>query len=140
MSEPEKRTDESGVNGSGGDDHRGESLTGSTSPGVKRIEAISRHLTLPLRVILFVGIFIVAYVYSLDISLRYAYQPTATDSFSTHSLLATISVLRSVIAAAAQPLCAKTADVFGRMELLLLSTLFYVLGTIVDATSRGVEA
>ena len=115
-------------------------LTGSTSPGVKRMDAIAQHINLPGRVILFVGIFIVAYVYSLDISLRYAYQPTATDSFSTHSLLATISVLRSVIAAAAQPTSAKIADVFGRMELLLVSILFYVVGTIVDATSNGVEA
>lgn len=115
-------------------------LTGNTSPGVRRMEAIAQHINFPSRVILFVGIFIVAYVYSLDISLRYAYQPTATDSFSTHSLLATISVLRSVIAAAAQPTSAKIADVFGRMELLLLSIFFYVIGTIVDATSGGVEA
>lgn len=116
------------------------SLTGSTSPGVRRMEAVAQHINLPGRIILFVGIFIVAYVYSLDISLRYAYQPTATDSFSTHSLLATVSVLRSVIAAAAQPTSAKIADVFGRIELLLLSIVFYVIGTIVDATSHGVEA
>lgn len=113
-------------------------LTGSTSPGVKRIEALSQHINLTARVILFIGIFIVAYVYSLDISLRYAYQPVATDSFQTHSLLATISVLRSVIAAAAQPTSAKIADVFGRIELLAVSIVFYVVGTIVDATSTGV--
>ncbi|OAQ61767.1 siderochrome-iron transporter (Sit1) [Pochonia chlamydosporia 170] len=124
-----------------GDDHdESVSLFGSTSPGVRRMEAVAQHINLPGRVILFVGIFVVAYVYSLDISLRYAYQPTATDSFSTHSLLATISVLRSVIAAAAQPTSAKIADVFGRIELLLLSIFFYVIGTIVDATSNGVEA
>ena len=93
-------------------------LTGSTSPGVRRIEAISKHITWSGRIVLFVGIFVVAYVYSLDITLRYAYQPTGTDSFSTHSLLATITVLRSVIAAAAQPACAKIDDVFGRTELL----------------------
>lgn len=51
--------------------------------------------------LLFVEIFIAAFVYSLDISLKYAYQPTATDSFSSHSLLATISVLRVVITSAA---------------------------------------
>src|ERR1700760_3525376 len=82
-------------------------LTGSTSPGVKRIEAISRHITFSGRILLFVGIFIIAYVYSLDITLRYAYQPTATNSFNTHSLLATVTVLRSVIATAAQPVSAK---------------------------------
>ncbi|KAJ6440299.1 siderochrome-iron transporter (Sit1) [Purpureocillium lavendulum] len=127
-------------NGSLAHDNQPVAITGSTSPGVKRIEAIAQHINLPGRVILFVGIFVVAYVYSLDITLRYAYQPTATDSFSTHSLLATISVLRSVIAAAAQPTSAKIADVFGRMELLMLSILFYVVGTIVDATADGVKA
>lgn len=111
-----------------------------TSLGVRRIEAVARHISLVDRVLLFVGIFIVAYVYSLDISLRYAYQPTATDSFSSHSLLATISVLRSIIASAAQPTAAKIADVFGRIELLLLSIVFYVVGTIVDATSDGVKS
>lgn len=55
-------------------------------------EAVAQHITL-VGVVLFVEIFIVAHVYSLDISLKYAYQPTATDSFSSHSLLATISVL-----------------------------------------------
>ena len=113
-------------------------LTGSISPGVKRIEALSQHISCTERVILFIGIFIVAYVYSLDISLRYAYQPVATDSFQTHSLLATISVLRSVIAAAAQPTSAKIADVFGRIELLAVSIVFYVVRTIADATSTGV--
>ncbi|TQV93856.1 hypothetical protein V2A60_003984 [Cordyceps javanica] len=115
-------------------------LTGSTSPGVRRMELIARHLTPTTRAVLFVGIFVVAYVYSLDITLRYAYQPTATDSFRTHSLLAAVAVLRSVVAAAGQPTAAKVADVFGRVELLLVSIVLYVVGTVVDATARGVEA
>ena len=122
------------------DDDNRIALSGDTSPGVKRIEAISQHITFSGRIILFVGIFIVAYVYSLDITLRYAFQPTATDAFQTHSLLATVQVLRSVIASAAQPTAAKIADVVGRVELLLVSVVFYVIGTIVDATSHGVRA
>ncbi|OAA53059.1 VPS9 domain protein [Cordyceps fumosorosea ARSEF 2679] len=115
-------------------------LTGSTCPGVLRMELVARHLTLTTRAVLLGGIFVVAYVYSLDVTLRYAYQPTATDSFRTHSLLAAVAVLRSVVAAAAQPAAAKAADVFGRAELLLASVVLYVVGTVVDATARGVEA
>ena len=37
-----------------------------------------------------------------DGTLRYAYQPTATSKFGNHSLLATINVVRAVVAAAAQ--------------------------------------
>ncbi|KAF2205992.1 MFS general substrate transporter [Delitschia confertaspora ATCC 74209] len=115
-------------------------LHGETSPGVKRMEIIAEHITLFDRIFLMFGIFLVAYVYSLDGTLRYTYQPYATASYMNHSLLATVTVLRSVIAAAAQPTAAKIADVFGRVELVLVSILFYIIGTIVEATSNGVKA
>lgn len=66
-------------------------------------------------------------------------QPNATASYGTHSLLATITVVRAVIAAAAQPTAAKIADVFGRIELLLVSVVFYVVGTIVETFSNEVH-
>ncbi|KAB2577145.1 Siderophore iron transporter 1 [Lasiodiplodia theobromae] len=113
-------------------------LMGSTSPGVKRMEALSAHLTLFDRIFLFVGVFIIAYSYSLDGTVRYTYQTTATASFQNHSLLASINVVRSVIAAVAQPTAAKIADVFGRIELVLVSIFFYVLGTIIEAVSNDV--
>lgn len=81
-----------------------------------------------------------AYAYGLDGTIRYTYQATATSSYALHSLLATINVLRSIIAAAAQPPLAKLADVFGRMSLISISVAFYVLGTIVEASSTGVKS
>jgi MFS family permease len=68
-----------------------------------------------------------------------AIQSYATNSYAQHSLLATVNVLRAVIAAAAQPTLAKLMDVFGRFEVLVASILFYVIGTIVEATSHGVQ-
>lgn len=91
-------------------------LLGKKSPGVQRIEAISAQLTLTDRILLFFGVFLIAYVYGLDGTLRYTYQPLATSSYYDHSLLATVGTLRGVIAAAAQPTAAKIADVFGRFE------------------------
>ncbi|KAJ9115781.1 ferrioxamine B transporter [Naganishia onofrii] len=108
--------------------------------GVRRIEAINSQLTQLDRVIIFVGLFLIAYCYGLDGTVRYTYQSYATNSYATHSLLSTINVLRSVIAAAAQPTAAKICDVFGRLELIIISILFYVVGTIVEATSEGVSA
>ncbi|KAJ9110593.1 ferrioxamine B transporter [Naganishia vaughanmartiniae] len=64
-------------------------------------------------------------------------QLTMVDS--DHSLLSTINVLRAVIAASAQPTAAKIADVFGRIELIIVSIVFYVVGTIVEATSNDVS-
>ncbi|KGO73837.1 Major facilitator superfamily domain, general substrate transporter [Penicillium italicum] len=115
-------------------------LLGQGSPGVRRIEIITSHFQLVDRICLFFAIFLIAYVYGLDGTVRATYQPYATQSYGQHSLLATINVLRAVIAAAAQPTAAKIADVFGRVELILVSILFYTVGTIVEATSTSVEA
>ncbi|KAI2889331.1 hypothetical protein CBS11852_6861 [Aspergillus niger] len=109
------------------------------SPGVKRIEALSSHLHILDRVFLFCGVFLIAYVYGLDGLLRGIYQPYATASYGLHSVLSSVDILRAVIAAAAQPTAAKIADVFGRVELILVSIFFYTLGTIVEASSRTVE-
>lgn len=65
-------------------------------------------------------------------------QTTATASFGHHSLLASINVVRSVIAAVGQPTASKIADVFGRVELVLVSIFFYVIGTIIEASSNNV--
>ncbi|OOF90139.1 hypothetical protein ASPCADRAFT_135416 [Aspergillus carbonarius ITEM 5010] len=109
------------------------------SPGVKRIEVLSSYLWNIDRVFLFSGIFLVAYVYGLDGQVRGTYQPYATASYGSHSLLSSLDILRAVIAAAAQPTAAKIADVFGRVELILVSIAFYTIGTIVEASSNTVE-
>ncbi|KAF6816946.1 siderophore iron transporter 1 [Colletotrichum sojae] len=122
------------------ENHDAHHTMGEKSPGVVRIEALSAAITNVDRVFIFFGVFLVAYCYGLDGTLRYAYQPTATSSYSTHSLHASINVLRSVIAAAAQPTSAKIADVFGRVELICVSVLFYVVGTVVEACATNVSA
>jgi SIT family siderophore-iron:H+ symporter-like MFS transporter len=48
--------------------------------------------------------------------------------------------VRGVAAAAAQPTAAKIADVFGRAELLIVSVVFYVVGSIVETFSNGVHS
>ncbi|CAK32616.1 hypothetical protein CBS63078_8817 [Aspergillus niger] len=121
-------------------DAQGPGVTSDTgSPGVKRIEALSSHLHILDRVFLFCGVFLIAYVYGLDGLLRGTYQPYATASYGLHSVLSSVDILRAVIAAAAQPTAAKIADVFGRVELILVSIFFYTLGTIVEASSSTVE-
>ncbi|KAL2266005.1 hypothetical protein VTJ83DRAFT_5357 [Remersonia thermophila] len=115
------------------------SSSAKISPGIRRIKAAAAVLTTRDRVFLFLSVFIIAFAYALDGTLRWAYQPLATASFQQHSLLATVNVLRSVIAAAAQPTAAKIADIFGRAELVALSVFFYVLGTLVEAVSDNVS-
>lgn len=57
-----------------------------------------------------------------------ALQSYATASFSQHSLLATINVVRAIVAAAVQPAYAKLSDVFGRVSILVFSVTVYVVG------------
>lgn len=49
-------------------------IIGSKSMGVKRIEAISAQFTGLNRIFLFFSIFLVAYAYGLDGTIRYTYQ------------------------------------------------------------------
>jgi hypothetical protein len=74
----------------------------TVSPAVDRIEATLAHITYANKLWVFFGIFLVSYSYGLDSILRYSYQPIAVSSLGDHSLLATVSVVRAVIGAAAQ--------------------------------------
>ncbi|CAG9992761.1 unnamed protein product [Clonostachys byssicola] len=109
------------------------------SPGVARMALISSRLTTSQRVLLFASIFLVGYAYGLESQVRSAYQPYATASFNLHSYLATINVLRAVVAVAVQPTAAKIADVFGRFEVVVVSTVLYTVGITIESTASGVK-
>jgi SIT family siderophore-iron:H+ symporter-like MFS transporter len=93
-------------------------LIGKKSPGVVRIEALATQITFYDRIAIFFGVFLIAYAYGLDGTLRYAYQPYATSSFGGHSLLATVNTIRAVVAAAAQVCMATISEKDGIMELV----------------------
>ncbi|KAF5557919.1 siderophore iron transporter 1 [Fusarium phyllophilum] len=110
-----------------------------TSPGVQRIKAMSEVITLADRIFIFFGVFLIAYAYGLDGTVRYAYQPSALNSFHEHSLQSSVNTLRAVIAAAAQPTAGKIADVFGRVELICISVFFYTIGTVIEAAAQNLD-
>lgn len=56
-------------------------LLGEGSPGVRRIEIIATHFRFVDRIFLFLGIFLIAYVYGLDGTVRYTYQVSLLNSF-----------------------------------------------------------
>jgi SIT family siderophore-iron:H+ symporter-like MFS transporter len=51
-----------------------ERFGGIGSPGVRRIEVISSQFNLVHRIFFFFGVFLIAYVYGLDGTIRYTYQ------------------------------------------------------------------
>lgn len=64
-------------------------------------------------------------------------QSYATAGFGQHSMLATVSTVRSIVAAASQPAYAKISDVFGRISILVFCTVIYVIGESLAFSSPG---
>lgn len=74
----------------------------SVSPGVARIEATAEHLTTANRAWILFGVLLAAWAYGLDNTVRGAYQSIAVNALNANAQLATMSVVRAVIGAAAQ--------------------------------------
>lgn len=89
--------------------------------------------------ILLCSAFLVGYAYGLDAQTRYVYTTLANASYQTHSLLTTVGVITSVAGAACQPVYARLSDVFGRLEIFIVSILFYVVGTIIESQAYDVQ-
>lgn len=110
------------------------------SYGVRRTELMTAQYSgTLLKVVYYISAFLCAYCYALDGTLRYTFQVYATSSYSTHSLYTAVNVIRSVIAAASQPTYARLSDRFGRLELFVISILFYVVGTIIQSQAYDVQ-
>lgn len=67
-------------------------IFGDTSPGVRRARILADNLSILDRIIIFVCLFLLAYVYGLDGTLRYVYQVRivrylAVDFTEKHSAL-----------------------------------------------------
>ncbi|KAF5968179.1 putative SIT1-transporter of the bacterial siderophore ferrioxamine B [Fusarium bulbicola] len=108
-------------------------------PGVRRMEAAASKLTTPKRWIFFTSIFFFSYALNLDFQTRNTYVPYATSSFGNHSLLATVIVIREVVASAIQPSVARLTDVFGRIEIFTLAVVFSLVGTIIQTYSANIQ-
>ncbi|EDO14787.1 hypothetical protein Kpol_358p4 [Vanderwaltozyma polyspora DSM 70294] len=107
--------------------------------GVNNIEVYAEQYSSPIyRVMLFFSLFLVAYAYGLDGSVRYTYQAQATSSYSQHSLLSTVNAITTVIAAAGQICYARASDIFGRMTILIIGLVFYAVGTIIESQATNV--
>ncbi|KAK6457296.1 iron-siderophore transporter [Scheffersomyces xylosifermentans] len=91
------------------------------------------------QVILLFSAFLVGYGYGLDGQVRWVFTGYATASYAQHSLLTTIGVVTSVAGAACQPVYARLSDVFGRLEIFIVSIVFYVVGTIIESQAHDVQ-
>ncbi|KAL2214188.1 MFS general substrate transporter [Sarocladium strictum] len=108
--------------------------------GLVRAQAAAAKLTIAKRVAFFSSVFLVSFVLGLDFLARNSYAAFATSSFQQHSLLATVNVIRGVVAAASQPSIARLTDVFGRIEVFTVAIVFIVVGTILQTFSSEAQS
>jgi hypothetical protein len=73
---------DSGPADEGYNEHRDPNENILATAGVRRIEAINSQLSTVDRVVVFVGLFLIAYCYGLDGTVRYTYQGYATNSYA----------------------------------------------------------
>lgn len=127
------------ISASGSDGEK--ELTGSTqSFGVRKNEILNETFDNKwLRVTLYLCLFSAAYVFTLDTRIRKVLTSYATNSFDNHSLLSTISVIRSVMAAASLPFYARMSDIYGRVELLVTAIIFKAIGSIIESQASDVK-
>ncbi|QLG74690.1 hypothetical protein HG535_0H00150 [Zygotorulaspora mrakii] len=92
-----------------------------------------------LRGVFLFSVFICSFAYGLDSSIRSVYMTYAMNSYSTHSLISTVSVITLMISAVAQVFFAGLSDVFGRLSLFLVSIVLYIVGTVIQSQAYDVQ-
>lgn len=108
--------------------------------GVRKSEILCAQYTGPFWIgLAYFTVFLVAYTYGLDGTVRYILQTNAQSSYSQHSLLSTVNVIKTVVAAASQPTYARMSDTFGRIELVVVSVIFYAVGTVISSQAFDVQ-
>lgn len=123
-----------------GTDSENEPHGSTKSFGVRKNELLNETFEYKwLRLALYLSLFSAAYIFTLDTRIRKVLTSYATNSFADHSLLSTISVIRSVMAAASLPFFARMSDLYGRVELLIVSILFKAIGSIIESQATNVK-
>ncbi|TPX69612.1 hypothetical protein SpCBS45565_g02341 [Spizellomyces sp. 'palustris'] len=99
--------------------------------GVKALDAAYKLLTRTEFAIIYVGIFLVIFVYSLDTNTYGTLLPFITSSFQQHSGLSLLMAVSGVVNSVCKMPLAKLADVFGRAETFAFAVLCYIVGLII---------
>ncbi|KAI9753681.1 MAG: hypothetical protein M4579_005033, partial [Chaenotheca gracillima] len=116
-----------------------DSETESVQDGVKQAEAITAAWSRKALLVAYAGMLLVFYVNSLQQQISGNLTAYVTSAFSQHALLATTSVMSSIIGAVAKLPIAKIIDIWGRAEGYMLMVALCTLGLIMMAACNNVE-
>ncbi|GMK55556.1 hypothetical protein CspeluHIS016_0206120 [Cutaneotrichosporon spelunceum] len=91
------------------------------------------------RWLVFLGLALAAYIYSLDGMTTYQYLSFATSAVHHHSSAGTIGTVQAIIIAVGKPFMAKIADVCGRGEAFLAVAALYLIGYLTMASAYSIS-
>lgn len=137
---------------SGGDYDKSREVDGSQTPegadeagsthkqeGVRQVEGIIAVWSKQVLIIMFILLYLVTFVDALLGVVQSSLIPYVTSSFSRHGLLATTSVIATIVGGVFALPIAKIIDIWGRCEGFILMVVLVVLGLILKAVSQNVE-
>ncbi|GAA94739.1 uncharacterized protein L969DRAFT_49629 [Mixia osmundae IAM 14324] len=107
--------------------------------GVAKMELIARRWSKRGLYSVYVGIYLLSFVTSLEWNTTPTVEPYFLSLFQAHSYLSTVSIGTSIAYAVGKPPLAKVLDVFGRAEAVALSAGLYGAGYLLTATAINVE-
>ncbi|KAK8142730.1 hypothetical protein G3M48_008333 [Beauveria asiatica] len=91
-------------------------------------------------IVAYLAIFILLFVQELTSGIFRVLNPYVTSEFARHSLTATTSVVSSIVSAVINLPVAKLIELWGRMQVLALMVASMLLGIVLLASCRTVEA
>ncbi|CCE61690.1 hypothetical protein TPHA_0B00180 [Tetrapisispora phaffii CBS 4417] len=110
-----------------------------SSTGVYNMEIYAKYYANPFqKFLIYFSLFVIYYAYGLDGNVRPTYQTLATSSFNRHSLNSTVTCINRVTSSAGQIWFARASDIFSREFSMVISILFYVVGTIISSQATSV--
>ncbi|KAF6799523.1 siderophore iron transporter mirb [Colletotrichum sojae] len=107
--------------------------------GVKQVEAITSVWSKTMLWIVFVLLFLVSFVDNLLQSVQSNLTPYVTSSFGQHGLLATTSIISTILGGVSNLTIAKIIDIRGRTEGFVAMVGLITIGMIMKATCQNVE-
>ncbi|TDZ22089.1 MFS siderochrome iron transporter 1 [Colletotrichum orbiculare MAFF 240422] len=107
--------------------------------GVKNVEAITSVWSKSMLWIVFGLLYLVSFTDNLLQSVQGTLTPYITSAFGQHGLLATTSIISTILGGVSKLTIAKIIDIRGRAEGFVWMVLLVTIGMIVKATCRNVE-
>lgn len=115
-----------------------ESLSKDVQGGVHKAEAIASVWTRNELYCAYAGIFLIFFVNSLQQQTTGNLTPYVTSSFALHSLVATISIVSSIVGGVLKLPIAKMLDLWGRVEGYCVMLTLTLIGLIMMAACKNV--